>query len=388
MPKKKISILVVDDEPTFRKYFSKIFSNDPELEFVGSAENSKEALIKIKKHHPQIVLLDMVMPKDDGIYTLKRIMKEVPTKVIMMTDEQSSHQFAVLLAIELGAVDFFKKPITAMDFKQYETLIKIKIKNASIVNLKTIREQQEKLRKKKEQFNYNKELGKPADLLSIEKIKNTTNLINRNKIHTQKLSVKRNIAENIIAIGTSTGGPNVLKDIFINPNINLSASYVIVQHMPVEFTPIFAERLNTLSKVVFKEAEEGDVLYEGTGFLARGNSHLQIINKYGQPMIHLSNDEKVSGHRPSIDVMFYSLAKNFPKRTIAIILTGMGRDGVDGIGEIKRNGGFTIAQDKETSVVFGMNKEAIDTGCIDKVLTVQDIVNHINFYLSLHKRKH
>lgn len=385
MPKKKISILVADDDPIIRDYLSKIFSQDPDFDYLGSAGNSTETLRKVQRLRPQILLLDMVMPKDDGIYTLKKIMEKAPAKVIMMTDKQSSHQFAVLLALELGAIDFFKKPNTSKDLENYETLIKIKVKNASIVNLKTIKEHQNKLRGRKYSSNYKQELAKPAHLLSIDKLKKHLNLFKSNR--PQKSSGRNIIAKHIVAVGTSTGGPNALKEIFINPNINLSASYVIVQHMPIEFTPLFAERLDNMSKVSFKEAEEGDILYEGMGFLAKGDSHLEIVNRQGKPVIHISNGEKVSGHRPSIDVMFHSLARFFPKRTIAIILTGMGRDGVSGIEKIKQNGGFTIAQNKETSAVFGMNKESIDTGCIDRVLPIEEVVNTLNFYLSLYKNR-
>jgi len=374
MKKDKIKVLIVDDSVLIRKYLSDIISEDPELELLGTAYNGESAIKKAKRLKPDVITLDLVMPGIDGIATLKSIMEENPTRVIMISSATKENEFATLLALELGAIDFINKPSgTADNIKKLKNDIINKIKMAMNIKLKSI---------KKTEKNKEKKI-KLDEAKAQYKNKIQPGLV-KDKSHIIKEKHKlKNISTRTVAIGCSTGGPSALKDIFINPSINTSISYVIVQHMPENFTKLFAERLNDLSIINIKEAEDGDMLYEGFAYLAPGHSHMTIVNKGGVPFIKLVKSDRVSGHMPSIDVMFDSISNNnMAKNTIAIIMTGMGRDGADGIVNIKKHGGITLAQDENTSIVFGMNREAINTGYIDKVLPLDKIVDNINTILA------
>ncbi len=351
----KIKVLIVDDSILIRKYLSDVISEDDNFELVGTASSGEEALKKILTLEPDVITLDMLMPGMNGVETIIKIMEEAPTRIILISSIARETDYNTILALEQGAVDFITKPKGfSENIKEVKNEIKTKIKNAMLVNLETLIK------------NKHKKSPKPI----IQQIENKPQL------------EKSSITNKIVAIGCSTGGPNALKEMFANFSIDLSAAYVIVQHMPKAFTTLFAGRLNNISKLNVKEAEDGDILYSGWGYLAPGDSHIRIINKGGIPIIRLSQIEgKVSGHMPSIDVMFDSLSKSFAHKTVAVIMTGMGRDGADGITKIKHNGGLTIAQDEETSVIYGMNKEAVKTGCIDKIVPLYKMVEKINEFI-------
>lgn len=373
---KKIKVLIVDDSSFIRKYLTDLINSDQELEVIDTASSGEEALLKIKKYKPDVVTLDVLMPGMDGIKTLQEIMKQNPTRVIMVSSATKEGDFATLLSLEIGAIDFVGKPSASIqDINRVKKLIIEKIKSAMYVNINVIaKKQQKQLDNDLETSKKNKNISVKALTEKIQAYKKAREKKNMNN--------KNSIAHKIVAIGTSMGGPNALKEIFANLNIDTSIAYVIVQHMPKPFTCLFAERLDSASKINFKEAQDGDVLYAGTGYIAPGDAHILIVNKGGIPIIKLSRHGRVSGHMPSIDVMFESLSQQLAKRTVAVIMTGMGRDGADGIKKLKMKGGYTIAQDKTTSVVFGMNGEAIKLGCIDKILPLGEIVDNINGFIS------
>ncbi len=369
MERKKIRVLVVDDSVLARKYIMDAISEDPDIEIVGTAYSGEKALEKIQRLQPDIVTLDLLMPDMDGMETLKHIMSKAPTRVIVISSATRRNEFATLLAMEIGAVDFITKPEGSSDnisiIKQ--NIIK-KIKKAMKVDIDKLSKEFGNISKPKSQ--------------TISKTKDPVNF-NIKAIIGEKAVNKGVISDKIIAMGCSTGGPNALKEIFTNPRIDTSAAYLIVQHMPKPFTTIFADRLNALSKINIKEAEEGDIIYTGMAYLAPGDAHITVMKKAGVPIIRLSRYGKVSGHMPSVDALFNSLSHHMARKTIAVIMTGMGNDGVNGIVELKKKGAITIAQDKSTSIVYGMNQEAVRTGYIDYEVPLKDIVDLMNQFLKM-----
>ncbi len=343
-----IKVLIVDDSALVRKIFSDIINQDPALEVVGIAQNGKIALRKMEALHPDIVTLDVQMPELDGFGVLKEmISKQCNSKAIMVSGLTSEGADTTLKALELGAVDFIAKPSSrSSDLKELSESLITKIHEIAKVDVKNI---------------------KPVNKIE----KPITKIVSTGKI-----------PKKIVAIGTSTGGPNALKELFQDSCLPEDCAYLIVQHMPREFTGPFADRLNQISKIRVKEAKDKDPILTGWAYLAPGDSHLQIEFFNNIPYTRLSQTGKVCGHQPSIDVLFYSVAKWCSRSSVAVIMTGMGRDGAMGIREIREKGGDTIAQDKDTSVVYGMNKEAIDIGAINKIVPLKDIPSTIQSSLN------
>ncbi len=349
----KIKVLVVDDSMMMRKVLTDILSSDPDIEVVGTAINGKTCLQKMPFLKPDVITLDIEMPVLNGLDTLKYIMEHNPTKVIMISAHTTEGAKETLEALEYGAVDFIKKPDGSINnMEQITESILGKIKAISSANLQKV--------------------------ASIASKKRTTTFPQTPAPQKAKPLKGETFADKIVAIGTSTGGPDALKEIFINKTMYENCAYLIVQHMPEKFTPLFADRLNSLSKIMVKEACDGDSVLFGHAYIAPGNKQMELQIRGGKPYLRVFDGEKVSGHRPSIDVMFRSVAKNFARKSVAVIMTGMGRDGASGIKEIRNKGGYTIAQDKDTSVVFGMNKEAIDEDGIDTVVSLHKIVEIVN----------
>ncbi|WP_129596971.1 protein-glutamate methylesterase/protein-glutamine glutaminase [Anaerophilus nitritogenes] len=342
----KIKVLVVDDSAFMRKIVSDIINLDQDLNVVATARNGKEAIEKIKEFSPDIVTMDVEMPILDGITTLKEIMKDHPLPVIMVSSVTMEGAEATLKALELGAVDFITKPtnIFKMNTGDMKSLLTEKIKIAAKAKVTT-------------RIN-----NQPL------KIKNTE----------KKLWIPQNKnIKKIVAIGTSTGGPRALQDVIPYLPKNIPASILIVQHMPAGFTKSLADRLNNLSEIHVKEAENEEILQPGCAYIAPGAYHLRVIKDQGNLKIHLSKDELVSGHRPSVNAMMNSLAQIKLNNLVGVIMTGMGSDGAEGMKNIKEQNGYTIAQDESTCVVYGMPKSAVNLGCIDQIVSLQDIATTI-----------
>lgn len=342
----KTKVLVVDDSAFMRKIISDILSSDETIEVVGTAKNGKDALDKIFILNPDVITLDVEMPIMDGITALKEIMKKFKKPVVMFSSLTKQGAEATLKALEYGAVDFITKPTNIFKIdsqeKKEEIIKKVKIAaNAVLLNTNI-----EKYKTKKEKF--------------------VDSVINEYKL------------DYIIAIGTSTGGPKALQAIIPALPRDINATLVVVQHMPQGFTKSLANRLNSISNIVVKEGEDGELLKRGYCYIAPGGYHMTLDEKsVNKVYIRLSKGMPVSGHRPSVDVLMESVAKIKYLKKIGVILTGMGNDGSRGIKFIKDNRGFTIAQDKESCVVFGMPKAAINSEGIDKVLPLDLIPNEI-----------
>ena len=342
--KKKIRIVVVDDSLFLRTLISKMFADEDDIHIVALAKNATEAQQHIDKYNPDIVVSDIEMPGMNGLELVKTVMAKKPVKFIIM----SSLSCSVFEVLQAGAVDFIRKPdmSDAENKERFKTSLITCIKQAAKANLKAA-------------------------------VSSSTA-----PQRTQNLTISSTGECDIIAIGASTGGTQtiteVLKDIPKNcPPI------VIVQHMPPGYTKMFADRLNQLCKINVKEATSGRVLRPGTAVVAPGGVQ-SVVKKTsdGTYVISCRGEEKISGHCPSVDNLFESVAKVAGARSIGVLLTGMGRDGARGMLSMKKSGAYTIGQNKESSIVYGMPCEAYKLGAVTKQLPhtaiAEDIVNRLN----------
>lgn len=348
----KIKVLVVDDSAFMRKVIADMISSDDDMEVVGVARNGEEALEMIVSRKPDVVTMDVEMPKMDGLTALKQIMEVSPMPVIMLSSLTTNGAVETLKALDYGAFDFITKPTSLIKVStpevRDELLTKIKIASRTKVFKPTVATRQ----------------PKPILTTTKEPFKSTA-------------SHGRTKFKKIIAIGTSTGGPRALQDVIPFIPRDIDASILIVQHMPPGFTKSLADRLDSMSQIHVKEAEDGDVMQAGVAYLAPGDCHIKVSKQAGQFVIKLDNGERVSGHKPSVDAMMYSIASLNDRNVIGVIMTGMGADGADGMSKVKANRGFVIAQDEESCVVFGMPKSTIKLGVVDKVVSLTNIANEI-----------
>lgn len=361
----KINVLVVDDSAFMRKLISQFLDDCPQIHVIGTARNGEDAVKKAKTLKPDVVTLDIEMPVMNGLDALEIIMKECPVPVIMLSSTTQRGAENTLAAMQAGAVDFIAKPSGSISIDLHrikEELIQ-KVISASQANILPL--------------GGNSEVsGKsfiPSDL-KYSKIE-----LNKDVEQRGPKSPKRSgPAQKIICIGTSTGGPRALQQVLTGLPKNIGAPILIVQHMPPGFTKSLAERLNALCRITVKEAEDGEVLRKGTAYIAPGGYHLKA-NLIGTNLVAvLDQSSPRNGHRPSVDVMFESLAmlSNYPK--IAVIMTGMGSDGSRGLVDMKQSGNVVaIAESQGTSIVYGMPRAAIATSLVDEVRDLGTITEAI-----------
>ena len=340
-----IKVLVVDDSALIRSLLGEIIKRQSDMQLIGPAQDAYVARELVNQHSPDVITLDIEMTKVDGLTFLDRLMKARPTPVVMISTLTEKGAEATLRALELGAVDFIPKPKlnVANAIDEYQEIILGKIREASRARIK-----------------------------KAERSRNVSRTHVLNQISG---------TEKIIAIGASTGGTEAIKDVLVDMPAN-SPAIVIVQHMPAGFTTTYAARLDKLSKVQVKEAEDGERILPGHAYLAPGGLHLEVIKSGANYCVRLTDTELVSGHKPSVDVMMSSIAKIGAKNCIAMILTGMGKDGAQGLLEIRQSGGYTLAQDEKSCVVYGMPKEANLRDAVCRNLPLQEIskvvVEHLN----------
>ena len=350
-----VQVLVVDDSAFMRKVISDMLTSHREIEVIATARNGLEALEKIKRYKPQVVTLDVQMPEMDGITTLKQIMLNQPTPVIMFSSLTRQGSQDTLSALSLGAVDFIAKPsgFALPDLSAVKGELIHKVKMAAKARLVS------------------------ADhMVDREKLSRDISAaaVNPPKISPGK-KTPGEAAQKIIAIGSSTGGPKALEQILVRLPGDLPAGVLITQHMPEVFTRYLAERMNRLSPLHIKEAQKGDTVRTGQVLIAPGGYHMKLDKSR---KICLSQEPPVQHVRPSVDVMMLSLANCYHGRDIlGVILTGMGKDGADGMKAIKIAGGKTVVQDQSTCVIFSMPKAVITGGCADMVLPLSDIARQI-----------
>jgi two-component system chemotaxis response regulator CheB len=339
---RKIRVLVVDDSAIARELLEKGLARDPAIEVVGKASDAYSARDRIVILDPDVVTLDVEMPGMNGIDFLKRLIAQYPIPVIIVSAHTLEGSKRAFEALEAGAIDVVAKP-DAKDAQGLKTMLD---------------ELAEKV--------------KEAACADMKKIRRTISAT----VPEKNASPRRPADNFLVAIGASTGGTNALERIIeqFPPNM---PGVVIVQHMPPVFTRLFAESLNRTSKVEVKEAETGDIVKTGHVYVAPGDFQCTIHSAGNDYRINCEAGEKVSGHRPSVDVLFDSVARAAGKKAIGVLLTGMGRDGADGLLRMKEAGARCFAQDEETSVVFGMPKEAWENGAAEKLVPVEKVTGTI-----------
>mgnify|MGYP002859263079 FL=1 len=355
---RKIKAVVVDDSAFMRKSLSIMLESTGEIEVVATARDGIEGVEMVKSKSPDIVTMDIEMPRMDGLTALQKIMKEHPTPVLMVSSLTTEGAKDTLKALEYGAVDFIPKELSFVNVNI------IKIKADLVAKVKAIVSQRSlSLRLQRIQnLNFNKKVSESS----------TPKQDYSNKSIPQ-------VGYRAIALGVSTGGPMSLQKVIPNLSKKLSIPMFIVQHMPPKFTKSLAERLNGLSEVDVKEAEDKEIVRGGVVYIAPGGFHM-TVNKTNnnQSMISISDTPSDTLHRPSVDIMMNSVIKVYNKYALGVIMTGMGRDGADAIKELKMIGGYSIAQDEDSCVVYGMPKAVVDAGYADLVLPLDSISNAIN----------
>ncbi|MBU1998177.1 MAG: chemotaxis response regulator protein-glutamate methylesterase [Candidatus Omnitrophota bacterium] len=331
----RIHVLVVDDSFLMRKVISDIINSDPALEVIGKAKDGKDAIEKTFSLKPDVVTLDVNLPLLDGLSVLEQIMKKQPTPVVMLSAYTRSGTSATIKALELGAVDFIAKPSGEISL----------------------------------------DLGKLKEEI-INKVKMAAKIASDKFTITAKPFVKDDAItdlKKVVVIGASTGGPKAVLDIIQCIPANIQAAFIIVQHMPKGFTLTFAERISWQSGIKAKEAEEGDVIISSKVYVAPAGYHMVLEKEHGLVRVRLTDDPLVNFVRPSIDVTMQSVVDIFGKDTLGVVLTGMGKDGLEGARSIKDKGGLIIVQDESTSVIWGMPKVIVDARLADKVLKLSEI---------------
>jgi two-component system, chemotaxis family, protein-glutamate methylesterase/glutaminase len=360
MQKRKIKVLVIDDSALIRGVMKEIINREKDMECVGAAPDPLVAREMIKALNPDMLTLDVEMPKMDGLDFLERLMRLRPMPVLMVSTLTEAGSDITFRALELGAVDFIAKP--KMDIvrgmEEYAAEIVDKIRAVAYARVH--------------------KTAAPAAIQIQEKFSADAIL--------PSVAGRFSSTEKLIVIGASTGGTEALKEVLSKLPAD-SPGVLVAQHMPEHFTKSFAHRLDSLCRISVKEAEHNERILPGHAYIAPGNSHLLLNRSGANYMVKLDQGPPVNRHRPSVDVLFRSAANIAGANAIGIILTGMGKDGVQGLLEMYLAGSYTIAQDEASCIVFGMPKEAIAAGGVCDVLPLQNIARHVLEYLALHRGK-
>jgi two-component system chemotaxis response regulator CheB len=335
--KRPIRVLVIDDSAFMRKAISMMLQSDPDISVVGTARDGEEGIEKLKAERPDVVTLDIEMPRMAGMATLEWIMKEQPLPVLMVSSSTREGAEVTLKALELGAVDFVAKTLGG-------GMEVMKIEGELVRKVKAIARRRG---------------GRPMSSGLPPQVPKTVPKLHRD-------------AE-VVAVGSSTGGPQALQVICSNLPHDFPCGVVLIQHMPAAFTGPLAARLNGLSKLDVSEAVQNDLVEPGRVLLAPGGFHMTLRRDGHRVLVGLSEEPREFLHRPSVDVTFVSAAEVYRSRSVGVVLTGMGSDGLNGIRAIKAAGGKAIAQDEESSVVYGMPRAVVEAGLADLVLPLPAI---------------
>jgi len=337
----RIRVLVVDDSALMRKLIPEILARDSSIEVVGTAMDGAFALKKIEELRPDVVTLDLEMPRMDGMETLRLIMRRAPLPVILFSTHSKEGGYATLKALAMGAVDFLAKPRDAaagrLDDIADQLIAKIKVAKRAAGRKLPPAVVREDLRPPKK-----------ADRAALP-------------------------PRRVIAIGISTGGPNALQFVLSQIPVDFLSTILVVQHMPEGFTEMFAKRLDECCALEVHEARSGDLLLAGRVLICPGNRHMMVRRMPRGDMVILSDSPPVNGHRPSADVLFHSVAQEFGLLAVGVLMTGMGDDGAEGLGAIKSAGGMTVAQSEDTCVVSGMPRAAIVKGYANKIIPLDGL---------------
>jgi two-component system chemotaxis response regulator CheB len=330
----QIKLLLVDDSLLMQRVLSDILQSDKQITVVGTARDGEEALIKIANLHPDVVTMDIEMPKMNGLTAVRRIMETQPTPVVMISALTQREAHLTLKALEFGAVDYVPKPAGQIS-----------------LNMESVR----------------------GELISKVKTAAFANIASTKPVVHENLRAPIRGGGRVISIAASTGGPPAVTKVLRALPAD-TPPILIVQHMPKGVTKLFAEGLNETCRFAVKEAEEGDRVQERLALIAPGGFHMVVTKEH---RIHLTSDAPVNYVRPAADVLMFSAAEVYGAKNVGVVLTGMGSDGAKGLAAIKEQGGVTIAQDQKTSVVYGMPQAAFQTGCVDTVAPLERIPREI-----------
>ncbi len=345
----KISVLVVDDSALMRKILTELLNSDPGIEVVGSAMDAYVARDKNKKLDPDVLTLDIEMPKMDGLSFLRNLMRLRPMPVLMVSSLTEKGAGVTLEALELGAVDFVSKPRIdlAHSFDDIAGEIISKVKIAAMAKVSPSN-------------------GSRPHMES----QHASGAAKQAKPRSGTIDYKT--TDKVIAIGASTGGTEAIKHVLLDMHAD-SPGVVITQHIPPVFSASFAERMDKISALKVCEARHGQQVLPGHAFIAPGDQHLMVVRDGARYRCKLTSGEPVNRHRPSVDVLFESAAEVVPKGTVAVLLTGMGQDGARGMLRLAQAGAYTIAQDQKTSVVYGMPRVAVELHAVKESLPLEQI---------------
>ncbi|MBC7922405.1 MAG: chemotaxis response regulator protein-glutamate methylesterase [Ferruginibacter sp.] len=354
--KEKIKVLIVDDSAVVRQTLAKLLKSDPMIEVVGTASDPYVAATKISQVVPDVITLDVEMPRMDGLTFLRKLMAQHPIPVVIISSLTAAGTESALRALEYGAVDILTKPTLhdQQSLQDSTTVICEAVKAAAHAKLRRIGSR-------------NVPGGRPLEVAP----KLSTDAVLRSTPSRSMLET----TEKVIVVGASTGGTEALRTFLEQMPLD-APGIVVVQHMPEQFTRSFANRLNEICPITVKEAENGDRVIPGRALIAPGNRHTLLKRSGAQYYVEVMDGPLVNRHRPSVDVLFRSAANYAGKNCVGILMTGMGDDGARGLLEMKEAGAKTIAQNEQSCVVFGMPKEAIRLNAVDKVLSIEQIAPH------------
>lgn len=352
---KPIKVLVVDDSALMRNLIPRVLESDKDIKVVDTAVNGKIALDKTMALNPDIVILDLVMPELDGIgYLEQRRERGLTVPVIILSAVAIKGARLTMRALALGASDFITKPSGTSEQENQEAV--------------------------KQLIGMIKGYGATYSLKQkfAESAKSAPQAVENKDLWPEITPVRSPAPPQIVAIGISTGGPNALRQVFAELSENFPVPIVVVQHMPEGFTAEFAKSLDNICPLKVKEAEDGDHVTGGQALIAPGNRHVQVVKKLRGAEIRTTDSENVNGHKPSVGVLFESVAHQYGNAALALIMTGMGRDGAREIGHVYAEGGLTMAQDEKSSVVYGMPRVATEHNYISRIVSLDEVASVLN----------
>ncbi|WP_227767296.1 protein-glutamate methylesterase/protein-glutamine glutaminase [Zhaonella formicivorans] len=349
----QVKVLVVDDSAFMRQVIIKMLEADPEIKVVGYARDGQEALDKVQRFKPDVVTMDVEMPGISGLETLEQLMCQAPTPVVMLSAVTTNGAQATIKALELGAVDFVTKPEKRTEIGQLANELPRKVKMAAGVQVAKVCR-----------------LRKPELLLTPPKTPPKFFAASKKQIE-------------VVAVGTSTGGPAALHTLIRSLPPGLPAAMLIVQHMPPGFTATLAQRLNDLGTIPVKEAGDGDLVQKGRALLAPAGWQMEVVREDGQVRVRLSKETPVETlFKPSVDVLFLSVARVYGGKSLGVVMTGMGNDGLRGLKAMKEQGAYGLAEAESSCVVYGMPRAVVEAGLTDKVVPLPQIAGEIINFVS------
>ncbi|GAB6038746.1 chemotaxis response regulator protein-glutamate methylesterase [Fundidesulfovibrio butyratiphilus] len=358
-----ISVVIVDDSAFMRKALSTMLEKDPDIKVVGVGRDGQEGLDLIRKLNPDVITLDIEMPRMDGLTALRHIMMEMPKPVLMVSSLTVEGAEATLKAMELGAVDFIPKQLSkvSLDIVKIEDDLRAKVKQIAKRRIRPL------------------SLARTSPALASKLHASTAPSAGAGAQASKREFVRPSgaVARDVVAIGVSTGGPPAVQKVLSSLPADFPAGIVIAQHMPAAFTGPFAKRLDGVCQLTVKEAQTGDKLLPGMVFIAPGGRHLKIHNRTSKIEIEVADEPREALYKPSANVLVTSVAEGVGRRALGVILTGMGNDGMEGVKVLKQKGGRALAQSDSSCVVYGMPKAIVDAGLADEIVDIDDMAQAI-----------